>query len=91
MQNEKEIVIFYTSDFQKAYRELPVKIQDIVDKKEAIFRKNPRYPSLQTHRLHAPLEALWRFYVTKKKYRVLFEFVANGALFHDVGTHDIYR
>ena len=37
MQNEKEIVIFYTSDFQKAYRELPVKIQDIVDKKEAII------------------------------------------------------
>jgi len=82
--------IHYTSDFRKAYRQLPRRIQDAVDRKDALFRKNPFEPSLRTHKLHGRLEGLWAFWVVHE-YRILFEFLDGGAIFYDVGTHDIYK
>ena len=81
--------IHYTSDFRRAYKKLPTYVQELVDRKDSLFRKNPFYPSLKTHKLHSPLDGLWSFWITKN-YRVLFEFIKNGAMFHDVGTHKIY-
>lgn len=86
----KKFVVYYTSDFRKSYRKLPKRIQNAVDRKDVLFRKDPHYPSLRTHGLHGPLKGLWSFYVTKN-YRVLFEFVDDGAVFYDVGTHSVYR
>ncbi len=82
--------IHYTSDFRKAYKKLPRNIQDLVDRKDAIFRKDPFYPSLETHKLHGQLAGLWAFSITRQ-YRVLFDFLKEGAIFYDVGTHEIYR
>lgn len=82
--------IHYTSDFQKAYKRLPRTIQDLADRKDELFRSDPFHPGLRTHKLHGPLDDLWSFWVTRD-YRVLFEFVKNGAVFYDIGTHEIYR
>ena len=87
---EKISLVHYTSDFRKAYKRLPKNIQDATDKKDALFRKNPFHPSLKTHKLHGPLDNLWSFWVTRD-YRILFEFVKDGVIFYDVGTHEIYR
>lgn len=82
--------IHYTSDFRKAYKKIPKNIQNIVDRKDALFRKTPFHSSLRTHKLHGPLDGLWSFWVTRD-YRVLFEFVRGGVIFYDVGTHKIYQ
>lgn len=82
--------IYYTSDFRKSYKKLPQNIQDTLDRKDKLFRSNKFHSSLKTHKLHGPLAGLWSFWITKN-YRVLFEFVKDGAIFYDVGTHEIYR
>jgi len=66
--------IHYTPDFKKAYEKLPKNIQKIVNGKDALFRKNPFYPNLRTHRLKGPLKNLWSFYINRS-YRILFEFL----------------
>ena len=81
--------IHYSSDFRKAYKKLPKMVQDATDKKDALFRRNPFHPSLQTHKLHGTLRAVWSFRINQK-YRILFEFVKDGAVFYDVGSHSIY-
>lgn len=86
----KVACIHYTSDFRRAYKKLSKNIQDILDRKDALFRKDPFHPSLKTHRLHGPLKKLWSFWITRN-YRVLFEFVKDGAVFYDAGTHEIYK
>jgi len=82
--------IHYTSDFRKSYKKLPKGIQNMVDRKDALFRKDPFHSGLRAHKLHGPLAGLWSFWITRN-YRVLFEFVKDGAIFYDVGTHDIYE
>lgn len=83
--------IHYTPDFKKAYRELPKHIQRQVDKKDALFRKDPFYAGLKTHKLKGALKGLWSFWVTRK-HRVLFEFLnKDKVIFYDVGTHNIYK
>jgi len=82
--------VHYTSDFRKTYKKLPRNIQDATDRKDGLFRKNPYHPSLRTHKLHGPLNGLWSLWITRD-YRILFEFVKDGAIFYDIGTHEVYR
>ena len=82
--------VHYSSDFRKAYKRLPRNIQNLVDRKDKLFREDPFHPILNTHKLHGPLSGLWSFSV-KWEYRILFEFVKDGAIFYDVGTHEIYQ
>jgi len=84
------IRIHYTSDFRRAYKRLPRKIQDVVDRKDKFFREDPFHPSLRTHKLHGPLVGLWSFWITRD-YRVLFEFIKGEAIFYDIGKHEIYK
>lgn len=53
--------IHYTLDFKKSYEKLPKNLQRIVDRKDALFRKNPFHPSLNTHKLKGPLKDLGPF------------------------------
>lgn len=83
--------IHYTPDFKKAYEKIPKNIQKIVNRKDALFRKNPFHPRLKTHKLKGPLKNLWSFYITKS-YRILFEFLnSDKVIFYDIGTHEIYK
>ena len=83
--------IHYTSDFKKFYQNLPHRIQRLVDKKDAWFRKDAFDPRLKTHKLKGKLKGYWSYSVTRK-YRILFRFAgADEIICFDAGTHEIYR
>jgi len=87
----KTISIKTTPKFEKSFSGLPKLIQKEAVKKKAIFSQNPFVPELKTHKLAGKLRTLWSFSINYS-YRVLFEFTAkNKVLFHDVGTHRIYK
>ena len=80
-----------TSEFTKSFRKLPKPVQVAATKKDLLFRVNPFYPSLRTHKLKGELNGFWSYSVNYS-YRVLFRFINdNEVLYYDVGTHNIYR
>lgn len=83
--------IYYSAKFAKAYKKLPRKVKLQAEKKELVFRKNPRDASLKTHKLTGRLKEFWAFWVDYK-YRIIFEFREKDVIwFHSVGTHEIYK
>jgi mRNA-degrading endonuclease YafQ of YafQ-DinJ toxin-antitoxin module len=59
--------------------------------KDRWFRLNAFDPHLKTHALKGKLKGLWSYSINKE-YRVLFEFLSSReVLYHDIGTHDVYR
>ena len=83
--------IYYSSKFEKEYKRLPLKVKLIAEKKERLFRKNPKEKSLKTHKLTGKLKQYYAFSVDYQ-YRIIFEFVSkNEVWFLSVGTHEIYK
>ena len=83
--------ILKSRDFEKSFDKLPQNIQLLAIKKIALFRADLFYPSLKTHKLKGRLQDFYSFSVNLQ-YRVLFEFLnKKKVLFHDVGTHEIYK
>ena len=80
-----------SSDFTKAFRRLPARIQRLADTKTDWFSANAYDPRLKTHKLSGQLESRWAFSVNRE-YRILFRFTdADSVLFDLIGTHAIYR
>ena len=80
-----------TSDFAKAFRKLPPRLQTLAEKKDRWFRANAHDCRLGTHKLKGALAGYWS-YVINPQYRVLFRFLAGDeGLYYDVGTHKVYR
>lgn len=83
--------IYYSSKFEKEYRQLPVKIKLLAERREEIFRKDPFDSRLKTHKLKGRLSQFYAFSVDIH-YRVIFEFANKSVIwFHSVGTHAIYK
>ena len=82
--------IKYHTKFLKEYRDLPVRIKYLTEKKEGIFHNNPYDKSLSTHKLKGQLSGLLAFYINDS-YRVIFRFDDGVALFLHIGSHDLYR
>ena len=77
--------------YVRSLKKLSPSIQQKVIERERIFRADAFDPSLNTHKLKGPLKFLWSWSVNFN-HRVLFEFTgSHSALFHDVGTHDVYE
>ena len=77
--------------FEKHYKRLSKRIKNAAKAKEIIFRENPHYSVLKTHKLHGQEKDVWSFSVIHA-YRIKFIFIdAQSVLFLDIGTHDIYR
>jgi len=82
--------IFYRSRFEREFKKLTKKIQNLAEEKEEIFRKNPFDLRLDTHKLHGPLRTFWAFSVDYKN-RIIFEFCdKNSVRFYSIGDHNIY-
>jgi len=47
--------IFYSTKFEKEYKKLPLHLKILSEEKEKIFRKNPRDPRLNIHKLKGKL------------------------------------
>ena len=59
--------------------------------KDRWFRINTFDSRLKTHPLKGKLKGLWSYSINRD-YRVLFEFLSSTeVLYHDIGTHDVYR
>ncbi|MDA2922708.1 type II toxin-antitoxin system mRNA interferase toxin, RelE/StbE family [Patescibacteria group bacterium AH-259-L07] len=83
--------ILYLPKFAKQYRRLPIRIKDLAEEKENIFRKNPNDPRLKTHKLHGRLRSFWAFSVNYE-YRIIFDLAdKNTVRFYSIGLHDIYE
>lgn len=83
--------IFYSTKFEREYKKLPRRIQELAEEKEHIFRANPFDDRLDTHKLHGRLKGLWAFWIDQK-YRIIFEFARKEIIwFHSVGDHSIYQ
>lgn len=82
--------IYYSTKFAKEYKKLPKKIKLAAEKKEKLFRENPYYPQLKTHKLTGKLKDYWSFSIDYQ-YRIIFEFADKNIIwFHSIGTHGIY-
>lgn len=83
--------IYYSSKFEREYKKLPKEIKKLTEEKEAVFRKNPFDPKLNTHKLHGRLKEYWTI-IVNDKYRIIFEFSKKDIIwFHSVGDHSIYQ
>lgn len=82
--------IYYHPQFRRSYQKLPREIQEKAEIKETLFRRNPFDPSLKTHKLHGRLKNQWSFSVDRR-YRIVFEFSKNDAVFLAIGDHDVYQ
>lgn len=80
-----------TSDFDKAYADLPKTIRRLAAKKDQWFRANAFDARLRTHKLKRHLEGYWSWSVNLS-YRILFRFIdTHEVIYYDIGTHEIYR
>jgi len=83
--------IFYSTKFEKEYKKLPLHLKILSEEKEKIFRKNPRDPRLNIHKLKGKLSGYYAFWIDQK-YRIIFEFTKKDTIwFHSVGDHSIYK
>lgn len=83
--------VYPTSRFKRSFRKIPFRIQKLAIKKDKVFRKNAFGPSLKTHKLKGKLKDFWSYWINEE-YRIVFEFVGKDkVLYHDIGTHEIYR
>ena len=83
--------ILVTPKFKKQLKKLPKHIQNLVVKKETIFRNDSFDPNLRSHKLHGKFEGFWAFSVNYN-YRVVFEFIEKDVVyFYEIGNHNIYE
>ncbi len=82
--------IMYTSHFKHNFKKIPKTIRYLAVQKEKIFRQDCFDTRLKTHKLKGKQEEYWAFSINCY-FRIVFEFVENGANFIDVGTHSIYQ
>jgi len=82
--------IIYLPKFARQYKKLPPHVQDLAEKREQIFRKDPFDPRLKTHRLRGELKEFWSFSIDYKN-RIIFDFAGKDTVrFYSIGDHDIY-
>lgn len=72
--------IFYTPEFEKRYRTLPIAVQKKAERRETLFRENPFHPSLQTEKLKPKSKEYWSFRIDPA-YRILFRFRSDRSVY----------
>jgi len=74
------IKIYTAPQFKKSVQKIPYRIQITFQKKLKLFRQDPFYPSLKTHKLSGKMRNHYSFSVTYS-YRVLFKFLDENSVF----------
>jgi addiction module RelE/StbE family toxin len=83
--------IYPTTHFIKAYKSLAEEIKVSSKRREEIFKANPFDSRLKTHKLKGRFKGYWSYSIDYQ-YRILFRFIDNETvLYHDIGTHDVYK
>lgn len=83
--------VSYSRKFLKNASRLPKKLLALAEEKEALFRTEPRHPSLRTHQLHGKERSISAFWINYH-YRIKFIFLSDSrVLFLDIGPHNFYK
>ncbi len=91
MEGRKISRIRYSRKFLKSLGKLPQRIIEQAQEKEKIFKDNPFYYSLRTHKLSGKDKDCQTFWIDYSC-RIKFIFLSNDeVLFLDIGTHEIYK
>lgn len=81
----------FAPSFVRAYKRLPIKLQEEIKERIALFECDPKHPYLKTHTLKGALEGRGSFSVNYK-YRIVFMHQSREtAVLLIVGDHDAYR
>ena len=83
--------IYPTNHFIKSYKMLSENIKTVAKKREIVFINNPFDKRLKTHKLKGKLKDYWSYSINYQ-YRILFRFLdKETVIYHDIGTHEIYK
>lgn len=83
--------IYPSKQFRKSFKKLPKDIQQAAIEKDQVFRTDPNSPQLKVHKLKGKLSKFCAYSI-KYSYRIVFEYIDDQTvLYHDVGTHEIYK
>lgn len=83
--------IFYSSQFAREYRQLPLEMREKAKEKEKIFRRNHFDRRLKTHKLKGKLDGFSAFSIDFR-YRIIFKFQdKNKVRFYAIGDHSAYK
>lgn len=83
--------IYYSTKFEREYKNLPPHVKKLLEEKEKIFRKNPFDSKLNVHKLKGKLSGYRAFWIDQK-YRIIFECAKKDIVwFHSIGDHSIYK
>ena len=84
--------IIYSKNFIKQYNKLPITIIKKTDKVIFKFKKNPKNPSLKSHKLTGVLSDRYAFSI-EHQYRIVFSMNKEEGYFEflKIGTHKIYQ
>ncbi|MBI2042107.1 MAG: type II toxin-antitoxin system mRNA interferase toxin, RelE/StbE family [Candidatus Nealsonbacteria bacterium] len=84
------MTIFYSPEFKRKYKRLPLEIQRKAEEKEIIFRNDPFDSRLKTHKLHGRLGDFLAFSIDERC-RIIFTFLEKDKVkFYAIGGHEIY-
>ncbi len=84
------MTIYKTPIFVKRYEKLPKEVKRLYKKQELLFKENWLHFSIHTKKINE-LPRVFSFRITRK-YRVLFYFINNTAVFFSVGHRkDVYK
>ncbi len=84
------VEVVYKPTFIREYKKLPRALQEEAKEKIALFRKNPKTPSLRVHKLKGRLKGYSSFSVNYK-YRIVFQRENQGVFaLLAIGDHDVY-
>jgi addiction module RelE/StbE family toxin len=76
--------------FEKDLQKLTKKSSQIsveMKRKLELFKLNPDHPSLRLHKLKGSMRHYWSISI-KGNLRIIFEYIENGIILLDIGTHD---
>lgn len=64
------------------------KLSERIEKQVALFKEDPKHPSLRTHKLSGTLKKMWSISITSGIRMVYIVMEADEALFVKIGSHD---
>ncbi|MDR1244270.1 MAG: hypothetical protein LBJ79_03720 [Endomicrobium sp.] len=82
-------ILEFTERFKENYKALPINLQELFDKKLALFVNNPFHPSLNTHKYKtSEKSSIYEAYINVS-YRFTFEMTKEKYIFRNIGPHKI--
>jgi addiction module RelE/StbE family toxin len=83
--------IKYSPTFIRNFKKFPKSQVKFLKKRELLFRNNPFYPILKTHKLKGELSEFYSFSISYH-WRIVFHFIDDfTVVFDSIGTHEVYK